>query len=275
MGVLITAAALLGLGIVMVLSAGESLSESPFARGILASPEVRQAAFSAIALVTMIVVSASPVELWSFRRGHWFHPVVVLAIGVLALVTVVLIPGIGEERNGARRWLSVGPASLGLGFQPSELAKLGMTLFVAAACARLGVERIRRFWFGLLPMLLVIALFAGLVGIEDFGTAALLAIVGTCVLLGAGARLWHLFLMAMPAAAGLAWLVIQRRNRIQRVLTFLNPEADPQGAGYQPLQSLLTIASGGWWGRGLGAGVQKYGYLPEGRTDFIFAVICE
>lgn len=274
MSVIITTAALMGLGVVMVFSAGESLGAGPFARGVLASPELRQAAFSGTALLALLVVSILPSRIWAIRRGKWLQPVVFLALLALALLVLVLIPGIGEKRNGARRWLNIGPDSLGLGFQPSEIAKLAMTLFLAAWCARIG-PRIRRFWTGLLPTLVVVGLFVGLVGIEDFGTAALLALVGTCVILGAGARLWHILLMGMPAVIGLVYLVIQRPNRVQRLLTFMNPEADPQGAGYQPVQSLLTIASGGWWGRGLGAGVQKYGYLPEGRTDFIFSVICE
>lgn len=274
MSIIITATALMGLGVIMVFSAGESLASGPFDRGILASPELRQALFSGLALCALLVVSVLPSRIWAIRRGTWFQPVVFFALIALALLVVVLIPGIGEKRNGARRWLAVGPDSLGLGFQPSEIGKLAMTLFVAAWCARIG-PRIRRFWTGLLPTLTVVGLFVGLIGIEDFGTAALLALVGTCVLLGAGARIWHIMMMGMPAVIGLVYLIIQRPNRVQRLLTFMNPEADPQGAGYQPVQSLLTIASGGWWGRGLGAGVQKYGYLPEGRTDFIFSVICE
>ncbi|HRW51905.1 MAG TPA: putative peptidoglycan glycosyltransferase FtsW [Phycisphaerae bacterium] len=274
MAVIITTAALMCLGVVMVFSAGETLGEGPFDRGILASPELRQAAFSAIALVTLLIVSVIPTRIWAIRRGKWFQPVVFLALLALTLLVLVLIPGIGEKRNGARRWLSVGPDAFGLGFQPSEVAKAAMTLFLAAWCAWIG-PRIRKFWTGLLPTLMIVGLFVGLVGIEDFGTAALLALVGACVVLGAGARIWHLAMMSLPGVIGIVYLITQRTNRMQRLLTFLNPEADPQGFGYQPIQSLLTIASGGWWGRGLGAGVQKYGYLPEGRTDFIFSVICE
>lgn len=274
MAVIITTAALMGLGVVMVFSAGESLGEGPFDKGFLASPEIRQAMFSGVALAALLVVSVIPSRIWEIRRGKWIQPVVFLALLSLALIAMVLVPGIGEKRNGARRWLSVGPDSLGLGFQPSETAKLAMTLFLAAWCSWMG-PAIRRFWTGLLPTLIIIGIFVGLVGVEDFGTAALLGLVGTCILLGAGARIWQLILMGMPAVVGLSYLIYQRPNRMQRLLTFLNPEADPQGAGYQPVQSLLTIASGGWWGRGLGAGVQKYGYLPEGRTDFIFSVICE
>lgn len=136
-------------------------------------------------------------------------------------------------------------------------------------------ERIRRFWTGLLPMLLMLAVVAGLVGIEDFGTGALLALVGACILLAAGAKVWHLALTAMPGAVGLAYLIVAKPYRLERLKAFLDPFADPQGSGYHQVQSLITIASGGWWGQGLGAGIQKYGYLPEGRTDFIFAVICE
>ena len=236
--------------------------------------------FTCVALVAMLLVGLCPYQTWQIRPAHGPHgrwrwqPTLALTILSLGLLVLVLVPGIGEARNGARRWLPLGPSVIGLGFQPSEIAKVALVLFLAAYAAHLG-ERIRRFWTGFLPCLLVLALFAGLVGVEDLGTGVLLAMVGACILLGAGARLWHLLLAALPAVSGLVYLILLKPYRLQRLASFLNPEADPQGAGYHQIQSLVTIASGGWWGQGLGAGVQKYGYLPEARTDFIFAVICE
>jgi cell division protein FtsW len=265
----------------MVFSAGASLSAPPITQNLIKNPSVRQAMFSFAGLVTLLLVGLCPYESWRMRDRRqersplaWLQPSSCLMLIVLGLCAVVLVPGIGEERNGARRWLSLGPGSLGLGFQPSELAKLAVVVFFAARCAKLG-DRIRRFWTGFLPMILILGSLGGLVGKEDFGTAALLLIVGFCMLLGAGARIWHVVLLSFPAFAGAVYLIIAEPYRVQRVLSFLDPYADPQGKGYHQIQSLITIASGGWWGRGLGAGIQKYGYLPEGRTDFIFAVICE
>jgi cell division protein FtsW len=270
----ILASALLALGIVLVFSAGASLGAPPVTENLVRNPSVRQALFSIVGLVTMLLVGLCPYESWRMRQRSWFQPATCLLLVVIGLCAAVLVPGIGEERNGARRWLSLGPAALGIGFQPSELAKLAVVLYFAGHCARLG-ERIGKFWTGLLPMILVLGVVAALVGKEDFGTAALLLAVGFCLLLGAGARLWHVAVLSLPAIAGAIYLVLAEPYRVQRVMSFLDPYADPQGKGYHQIQSLITIASGGWWGRGLGAGIQKYGYLPEGRTDFIFAVLCE
>ncbi|MFQ5428944.1 MAG: FtsW/RodA/SpoVE family cell cycle protein [Phycisphaerae bacterium] len=263
----IAASALLGLGIVMVFSAGASLSAPPLTEHPLRNPSVRQAGFTLAALTTMLMVGLCPYDSWRIRRRSFFQP-------VLLLLLLILVPGIGESRHGARRWLPLGPAGLGLGFQPSEVAKLALVLFLAAFCSRIG-DRIRSFWLGFLPAVAVIGTIVGLVGVEDFGTAALLAVVGVSILLAGGARPWHLLLLSLPAVGGVVTLIAMKPYRLARLTSFLHPEADPQGAGYHQIQSLVTIASGGWWGRGLGAGIQKYGYLPEGRTDFIFAVICE
>ncbi|MFQ5411824.1 MAG: FtsW/RodA/SpoVE family cell cycle protein [Phycisphaerae bacterium] len=270
----IAAAALLGLGVVMVFSAGASLDAPSITHDQLKNPSIRQAMFSSVALIALLMVGLCPYQSWRIRPRRLVQPVVVLMIFTIGLLALVLVPGIGQNHHGARRWLSLGPASLGLGFQPSEVAKLTIILFTAAVTAYLG-RRIRRFWTGFLPFIGILGLCVGLVGVEDFGTAALLAVVCGCILLAAGAKIWHLLLASLPAVMGLVYLISLKPYRLQRLTSFLNPEADPQGAGYHQIQSLLTIASGGWWGRGLGAGIQKYGYLPEGRTDFIFAVICE
>lgn len=270
----IVAAALMGLGVVMVFSAGASLTAPSVSELTLSDPSVRQGIFTIAALVIMLGVGVLPYDLWRLRRGTWFQPTVLLSLASVALLAVVLVPGIGEMRNGARRWLSIGPSSMGISFQPSELAKLSLVLLFSAMAGAMG-DRIRRFWSGLLPMLVILGVYAALVGIEDFGTAALLAAVGVSILLGAGAKFWHLVLAAVPGMAGIIYLILVKPYRLERLQTFLDPFADPQGSGYHQVQSLITIASGGWWGQGLGAGVQKYGYLPEGRTDFIFSVICE
>lgn len=270
----IVAASLMGLGVVMVFSAGASLTAPPITDRILSNPSFRQATFTFAALVTMLMVGLCPYHSWRIRPRTWFQPTVFLALITIGLLVAALIPGIGEERNGARRWLSLGPANAGLSFQPSELAKLSVILLIAGICGQMG-NRIRKFFTGLLPLMLILGIFGALVGIEDFGTGALLLLVGGCMLLGAGAKVWHLALTCLPAVAGMCYLLAAKAYRMERLKSFLDPFADAQGSGYHQVQSLITIASGGWWGQGLGAGIQKYGYLPEGRTDFIFAVICE
>lgn len=270
----LVAATLLGFGVVMVFSASASLSSASITDDALRHPAVRQATFSFVALLAMLLVGLSPYRVWRIRENSRFQPAIILMLGTLVLLMLVLVPSIGEVRNGARRWLSLGPAGLGVGFQPSEIAKLAIVVIVAGMCARLG-DRLRRFWTGLLPTVLLVTATAGLIGVEDFGTAALVLAVAGGMLLASSARLWHLAALAGPAVAGAAYFITSRSYRVERLLTFLDPYADPQGRGYHQIQSLITIASGGWWGRGLGGGIQKYGYLPEGRSDFIFAVICE
>jgi cell division protein FtsW len=156
------------------------------------------------------------------------------------------------------------------------LAKLTLVVFLAAyLSARSAEGTLGRFFRGVLPAALAIGVCAVLVGSEDFGTAVLLAGVGGLMLLVAGGRWRHLLLLAGPALAAFAGLLLAKPYRMQRLTSFMDIWADPRGEGYHPIQSLITIASGGWFGRGLGGGIQKYGYLPESRTDFIFAVWCE
>jgi cell division protein FtsW len=133
---------------------------------------------------------------------------------------------------------------------------------------------IRRFWRGFVPAVCAIGVSVGVVGIEDFGTAALLAAVGGVMLIAGGAKWRHIFLLVLPAVPAFGYLLVSRAHRLERLVTFLDIWRDPEGKGYQAIQSLCTIASGGWLGRGLGNGFVK-GYLPAARTDFIFSVICE
>lgn len=268
----IIALALLSLGVVMVFSASASLTAPSITENVWKNVAVRQATYSLAAMIVLLFAGLCPYEVWRIRRASFFQPGLYLMVLSLFFLAAVLL--VGEERHGARRWLSLGPASLGLGFQPSELAKLAEVVFLAGYAAYIG-PRIRKFWSGLLPALCVLGLTCGLVGKEDLGTAVLLAAVGGGLLLAAGARIWHLALVSLPGIAGFVYLIKEEPYRIGRLTSFMDPYADPLGKGYHQIQSLITIASGGWWGRGLGCGIQKYGYLPEGRNDFIFAVICE
>lgn len=218
-------------------------------------------------LVAMLIMARAPSQLWSIGRG-WFS--LLLLVMALVLTSLVYVPGLGLEVNNARRWIAI--PGLRQSFQPSELIKLTLPIFIATwTVHRLNV---RKFFRGLLPLTAVIGVCVIAVGLEDFGTAALIAAVGGGMLVMAGARWSHLMLMVFPAVPAFGYLLVSRAHRMERLKIFLDPWSDASGAGYQVIQSLYTIASGSWYGVGLGNGFAK-GYLPEARNDFVFAVICE
>ena len=201
---------------------------------------------------------------WRARPAHW---------GLLiaaACCLLVLVPHIGVQVNGARRWLRIGPIQL----QASEVAKWAVVLFLADWLARRPVD-LERFTTGLLPTVAPVAIVCLLVVIQDFGTAALIAGCALAMLLAGRVRLLHLTAVLVPAMIAAFLFVHQTPYRWRRMTAFMHPYANPQGDGYHMIQSLLSFATGGVTGRGLGNGVQKLGYLPEDTTDFIFSVICE
>ncbi len=190
-----------------------------------------------------------------------------LAISVAALIVVFFGPAI----NGTRRWFSIG----GIGIQPSELAKVAVIVFTAAILER-RMEKMDRVAHALAPVVLVTGLVCGLIVLEpDFGTAfTLLMIVGAMVF-AAGLPYRHLAGLTVFLVPLLFAVLLSAPYRVQRVLAFLDPWADPQGAGYQVIQSQIAVGTGGLLGQGLMAGVQKLFYLPHPHTDFIYAVIAE
>ncbi|HET7875418.1 MAG TPA: putative lipid II flippase FtsW [Methylomirabilota bacterium] len=194
-----------------------------------------------------------------------------LLAGSLVLLVLVLVPPFGQEINGTRRWFRLGPVSL----QPVELAKFSLVLYLASFLTRRG-EAIRSFGQGLLPVLLVAGAMAGLTLLQpDLGNALALVILTLALAYLAGARVTHMGAIAaaaLPAVAVLVWL---RPYRWRRMVAFVNPWDDPQGGGFQIIQSFLALGSGGWAGLGLGESKQKLFYLPEPYTDFIFAIIGE
>ena len=242
-------------------------------QALLAPILSRHAVYAALAVTAMLLASRVNVR-QLFRSRGIYNPLFPIVLGALVLTGLTLVPGLGKSVNGASRWLYLGPKSLGVSFQPSELVKWVMVLAIAWWCARRrGV--MHRPIYGLLPPLMLLGAACGLIIIEDLGTGALIGIVAVCLLIAGGARMWQLGLMVPPAVAVLAWAILSSEYRRNRILAFLDPWADPQGTGYHPIQSMLAIAQGGLPGRGLGNGIQKFGYLPEDTTDFIFAVICE
>ena len=265
---------IMAIGTVMVFSAGADLSNEFQLKKFYDFVGMRQLLFFPMACVVMYVASAFNCRVLSFERG-WFRSLTgyVLILSV-ALLIIVLIPQLGTEINRARRWLRIPLGPVKVSFQPSELAKWTMVVFVAAVAARFG-PHMKRYWKCFLPVCLVVGLIAGLIVVEDFGTAAFVALVGLVLLVVAGVRLWHILTLLPVALSGFAFALLTSPHRVQRLLAFLQPEQWGGSAAYQANQSLIAIGSGGVWGKGLGRGICKYGHLPEDTTDFIFAIVGE
>jgi cell division protein FtsW len=263
--------ALLGVAVVMVRSASMSIGQStPTLTALFAD---RNVIYAGLAIAAMLLASRVNVR-EMFRTHGWHNPLFWIILLSLGLTALTFVPGLGKNVNGASRWLYLGPRSYGLSFQPSELVKWVMVLAIAWWCARRRFV-MHKFGAGLLPPMMLIAMACGMIVIEDLGTAALIGLVAACLLIAGGARLWQMAVLFPAGAGAVVAAIIHSPYRLARLTAFLDPWADPQGNGYHPIQSMVAIAQGGLFGRGLGNGVQKFGYLPEDTTDFIFAIICE
>ena len=191
---------------------------------------------------------------------------VVVAYGLLVAVLLV-----GTEISGSRRWIDLGVFNL----QPSEVSKLALVNFIAAFAAS-RPQVMKNFWKGLVPPLLVTGVFFALVVAEpDFGTGVSMVGTAMVMLFACGARISHLIILGLLAIPLLGVLIWLEPYRMERILSFLDPWADPMNTGWNIIQSLLAIGSGGLFGLGLGSSRQKFFYLPEQHTDFIFAIIGE
>jgi cell division protein FtsW len=270
------AAALLGLGVIMVHSAGSvvggpegAVVDSTFGpAGPWSMFATRTSLYAGLAIVVMLVASRLNVRQLFTARGLG-NPLLVALMAALTLQGLTLVPGFGHEVNGAHRWLKFGPIT----FQPSELVKWVMVFAVAWWCARrAGV--MHKLGAGALPGLVLIALACGLVVDQDLGTAVLIGLVAVVVLIAGGMRLWVLAPVVVVGGAGIVAAIFAAPYRMKRLMIFRDPWVDPQGAGYHPIQSQLAFAEGGVSGSGLGHSIQKY-YIPEDTTDFIFPVLTE
>ncbi|MCC6609854.1 MAG: putative lipid II flippase FtsW [Burkholderiales bacterium] len=264
-GLVWSALLLLTLGLVMVYSASIATAEA--ARYTGNDPAfflTRHLAAVAIGLFCAALAFQVPVRAWQ-RAAPWLF-----LLGV-ALLTIVLVPGIGREVNGARRWIALPGANL----QPSELMKVAAVLYAADYTAR-KTARLHSFRDGLLPMLGVMLVVGWLLLREpDFGAFVVIALTATGILFvgGMNAR-WFAGLTALMLA-GFAGLVLSSPYRMQRIFGFMDPWSDAFGNGYQLSHALIAFGRGEWLGVGLGASVEKLFYLPEAHTDFLLAVIGE
>jgi cell division protein FtsW len=265
---------LMAIGTVFVFSASANISQELNLRSLYDFLALRQILFFPIACAVIYTVSRLNYRKFNFESGWLKSPTTYLLVLSIALLIIVLLPQFGTEVNRARRWLRLPAGPITVSFQPSELAKWAVVFFLAAFCHKFRYT-MELYWKRFVPLCLIIAVVVGLVIIEDFGTAAFIALLSFLILIIARAKWWHL-LTPMPFAA-LAFLaaLIHFPGRIRRLAAFIDPQKWADSAAYQANQSLIALGSGGPTGKGLGRGVCKYGHLPEDTTDFIFAIIGE
>ena len=253
---------LLAFGVVMVFSASSTtslLGES----GDSAYYLKRTLIFGALGLCVMHLLARRGVKL--------LRPLTPLILGgSIFLCLLVMLPGFGVEVNGSRAWLAAGPLQI----QPSELLKIALVLYSAQLLAT-RPDVVRGGIGPMMPVLTVVGLGVLIVGVGDLGTALVTCLVITALLVGAGARLRDIGLLAAGAGVVVLLAVMIEPYRVARITSFLDPSGDPGGAGFQLIQAKIALGSGGLFGVGLGESLQKAFYLPEAHTDMIAAVIGE
>ena len=255
------AVALAVLGLVMVASASLHLGDragSPF------HYVVRHGLALGLGVLLGLFVSQVRLQDWQESGTRLYF------VG-LALLAIVLVPGIGHEANGAVRWIRVGPFNV----QTSEFMKLFMVVYLAGYLVRRQEAVTHSVAAFLRPMLLLVFACALIMLQPDFGTTFVLLCTALGMMFLGGAALWQFGVLLAVAGAALVGLVVTSPYRLQRVVAFLDPWSDPLGSGYQLSQALIALGRGEWTGVGLGSGIQKQFYLPEAHTDFIMAVIGE
>lgn len=256
---------LLGLGLVMVYSASIALAEADRATGHQSTYYlVRHAIYLVISLGAAAITFQIPTQVWQKLAPYLF------LLGLMALI-LVLIPGIGREVNGSRRWISLFVVTI----QPSEFMKLFAAMYVADYTLR-KASVMDSFTKSFVPMLGVMLLVGGLLLREpDFGAFAVIATI-TISILWLGGINGRIFAgMLIMLVIGFVLLIWSSPYRLQRIIGFMDPWADPFGKGYQLSHALIAFGRGEWTGVGLGASVEKLLYLPEAHTDFLLAVIAE
>lgn len=251
------------LGLLMVYS-------SSFALGLLAFNDAnyfvaRQAIWAAIGICLLVGLMR-----FDYRRLRAWSPLLMLA--AIVLLAAVLVPGIGVERNGAQRWIAFGPLPPA---QPSEFAKLALIIYVSAWLAGKG-RHIQDFALGFVPFVTMVGIVAGLILLEpDTGTAAVLVLTTVTLFFVAGASLRHMAALVGIGGVAAGFLILSSGYRADRLFAFIRAEEDPAGLGFQTLQLLIALGSGGVEGLGVGASRQKFFYIPGSHTDGIFAIVGE
>ncbi|MDT8441651.1 MAG: putative lipid II flippase FtsW [Desulfuromonadales bacterium] len=260
--ILILTVCLTCLGVVMVFSSSSIMALRDYGSSLYFLK--KQGLFALVGLGVLAL-------LMRFDYQRWHKLAWPLLLVCIALLTAVLVPGVGRKIGGATRWINLA----GWTFQPAELAKLALVIFMAHSLSR-KQEKVKSFKLGLLPYMLILALLLGLLLAQpDLGSAVTLGVVAVTMLLVAGTRLSYLAGIALLSLPFLYFLVMNVDYRRRRILAFLNPWEDPSNSGFQIIQSWIAFGSGGTIGNGLGESRQKLFFLPEAHTDFIFSVVGE
>ena len=255
-------ATLISIGVIAIASA--SIEYGDFHFGNPWHHTQRHAAYLMLAITLGALAYMAPAASVQ-RLSPW------LLFLAVALLILVMIPGIGREVNGAQRWLPLGVITV----QPSEFAKLAVLLYAAGYLVR-QEEAVRHHWSGLAKLIAILSVVAALLLLEpDFGATVIIVGVVVGMTFLAGAKLVYVLAMLAAAAMALAFLVLSAPYRMKRLTAYQDPWADPFGSGFQLVQSLIAFGQGEWWGVGLGNSVQKLFYLPEAHTDFVFSIWSE
>lgn len=232
------------------------------------------AQFGSVAMNQSISLGLGLILFWIMSRTNYrlvrkyaFY----ILVGALLSNLLLFIPALSLHAGGATRWLDFGFIT----FQPSELLKIGFIVYTAAWLSMIK-EKVQTLSAGIVPFCILLGILGILLLIQsDTNTLAVIAFTGICMLFAAGARIRHILVIILMGILAIGIVASVRPYAKQRILTFLDPSSDPQGAGYQIQQSLIAIGSGGMWGRGFGQSIQKFDYLPEPIGDSIFAVQAE
>ncbi|PIE71136.1 MAG: putative lipid II flippase FtsW [Deltaproteobacteria bacterium] len=255
---------LVGIGMVMVFSSSSMLAMREAASAFHYFQ--RQAIFAMVGFGVLIFFRHFPYRFFNMQKMAYL----VLLVSLAALI-MVEIPGLGTSAGGATRWVNLGVIS----FQPSEMVKVGVVIFLAYSLTR-KQDCLDRWTVSLLPHVLILAPFALLILLQpDFGSFVVITLITLIMLFVGGVRVFHLLVAIGPISAFSIWYLFQAPYRKARWLAFLDPEKYQNEFAYQLHQSLIAFASGGLWGQGFGQGRQKMFYLPEPHTDFIFSIIGE
>jgi cell division protein FtsW len=260
---LFTTVALCAAGLVMVTSASVAFAYNQHQSTFYYAE--RQAGWLGIGFVALFVLGRL-----DYRRLRPLAPAG--AVGAALLMLLVLVPHLGVTVNGARRWFDAGPLGT---FQPSELGKLAFAIFIAHWIDR-NAHKMGDFNQVFVPFAAMLSAAVILLLLEpDLGTSIVMVGIFVSAYWAGGGRLRHLVLIAGALGLALVALTVLEPYRMSRLIAFKNPWADPLGSGFQATQSLYGLASGGWFGVGIGHSIEKYGWLPEAHTDFIFAIVGE
>lgn len=255
--------ALMLLGLMMILSASFVSSFTNYGSSFLFFK--RQLLWVVLGVITFVVFSRLD---YKKLKGVGY----LLIVASVALLCAVIVPGIGVTVGGSARWLAAGPFS----FQPSELAKIALILFAADVYSRKQESSLDDLPHTMLPIVPVLAVLAGLVMLQpDLGSTILIGSIGIGMLVVAGAPMRYVGSLAGLGLAVATFAALVDTERRSRVMSFLDPWKDALGDGYQTIQGLIAIGSGGWFGVGLGASRQKWNYVPNAHTDYIFAILAE